>query len=166
MIEKLLSFASPYMLWVKLASYGVVLVLGLYGGYKLTSNHYKAKEVAILEAAITEAKLQEIINREVVVAYQANIKNLDEKYNKLKGKLHATSPTNVPCTLTSDAVKLWNDSLSKEVPVSKDTTGTTTGGTATITEALDNKLSNDKASTINRERLEAIIEWDKKHFGD
>src|SRR3990167_3393823 len=140
MINKLLTFINPYMLWIKVASYAIVLGVGLYGGYKLTSNHYQAKEAKVLQAQLKEVVLQEQINREVVQTYQANFNNLQEVYNKLKGKVHEKPLTNVPCNVTSDAARLWNDSLlaKESLPENSTRTAASGGAGASIGRLFDN----------------------------
>src|SRR3972149_1680341 len=158
----------PFARWLKLGSYIVVLLAGLYGGYKVTSNHYQAKEAKLLAAQLKEVASQDQLNREVIQAYQANFATLEGVYNKLKGKVYDKPLTNVPCSITADAARLWNDSLFAKESMPKDSSRVTTSGGAgaTIEQLFNNAIINNEKAAKNRERLKAIKEWDRKTYGD
>jgi len=64
---------------------------------------------------------------------------------------------------------LWNDALSGQESMPTDTTGafSTTGtASATDTEVLENLNTNAARWERLREQMNAIIEWDKKTFGE
>lgn len=153
------------MLWIKIASYAIVLGVGFYGGYKVTANHYDAKASKILEAQIVQAGKQIKLDRELIQAHQLTIDHLESKYYKLRKQKNEIKIINNDCTLTNDAVRLWNESLAPEAVVPESTTGVTTGGGTSISHALDNKLINDNKCAINRQRLRDIKQWDLETFG-
>jgi hypothetical protein len=154
----------PFNLQTTLIASGVALLVGLYGGYKLTSNYYDAKANKAKEAVIEQLSAQAALDRKTIEAYQIDKKTLQDAYITLGRKSRETKLTNTPCTLTAPASKLWNESLLGEADVPKTPSGTTGTGTTDFATAFENKLLNDEICARNREKLEALKKWDKETY--
>lgn len=145
---------------------GLSLVAGLYGGYKLTANHYDAKADKAKEAVIEQLAHQAQIDRETIVNLQVNERTLQKAYIELGRKAKNVQVTTSKCTLTDAGVGLWNESLVGEAGVSETPSGTTGTGGTDFAEAFENKLLNDEKCSKMRKRLEQLKEWDQRTFGD
>jgi hypothetical protein len=159
-------FNPPFNLQTTLIASGIALVVGLYGGYKLTSNHYDAKANKAKEAVIEQLAAQAVLDRKTIEAYQIDKKTLQDAYISLGRKSRETKLTTTPCTLTAPASKLWNESLLGETSVSKAPSGAIGTGTTDFAIAFENKLLNDEICARNREKLEALKKWDEETFKD
>jgi hypothetical protein len=156
----------PFNLQTTLIASGVALVVGLYGGYKLTSNYYDAKANKAKEAVIEQLAAQAELDRKTIEAYQIDKKTLQDAYITLGRKSRETKLTNTPCTLTAPAFKLWNESLLGEAILPETPSGTIGTGTTDFARAFENKLLNDEICARNREKLEALKKWDKETYDD
>jgi hypothetical protein len=170
--------AFPFNLQSTLIVAGASLVVGLYGGYKLTSNYYDAKVNKAKEAVIEQLAHQAALDRKTIEAYQIDKKTLQDAYISLGRKSRETKLTNTPCTLTAPASKLWNESLLGEAILPETPSGTIGTGTTDFAKgsspregkgidfaaAFENKLLNDEICARNREKLEALKKWDKETY--
>jgi hypothetical protein len=166
-INNLLGGLTPYVL-------PIAVVLSFSSGIYATHIYHQAKEVRQLTDIQEAVVKQDKYNRGVVSSLQVAKEAIQSQYDKLKGKLNGKKVTNVPCTLTSDAVGVWNGSTA----VSTDTSGTSetssgtqgvetssTGVSIPIELALENKVDNDEEWAKLRVQMNAIIEWDKGTYG-
>jgi uncharacterized protein YneF (UPF0154 family) len=156
----------PFNLQTTLIASGVALVVGLYGGYKLTSNHYEAKQSKVDQAVIEQLVSQASIDRKVIENYQTNEHTLQRAYIELGRKSREVKITTNKCELTESGRVLWNESLSGEASVSETPSGATGTGTTDFARAFENKLLNDEICARNREKLEALKKWDKETYDD
>lgn len=129
----------------------------------------EAKDLRAIQEHVVE---QQAINNKVIENLQTANMQTEEAYNILKDKLHATKVTNVPCTLTADAIKLWNQSSHATPSVPPNSPRTPEASVETnpiagvgIELAIKNKIENDKLNEDNRQQLEAIIQWNKITYG-
>ena len=150
---------------------GVSLAVGLYGGYKLTSNYYDAKQAKVDEAVIEQLVLQASIDRKVIENYQVDVRTLQNAYIELGRKAREVKITTGKCALTESGRVLWNESLLGETVLPETpsgTTGTGSGDSPAIDfgEAFQNKLINDQQCNKMREKLEALKKWKKDTYGE
>lgn len=154
---------------------GISLTVGLYGGYKLTANHYDAKANEAKEAVIEQLAKQAKIDRDTIILLQTNERTLQNAYIQLGRKSREVKVVAGKCDVTNDGVSLWNQSLLGETDVSKAPSGATgTGRTDSsrgssgtdFASAFENKLLNDEKCAKMRKRLEALKEWDRETFSD
>lgn len=161
-----MNFLSKFKKQAILVALGTVLVGTNLATYKITYNHFKAKEAKTQAAVLESIALQDKLNRAAIRELQEEHKELESQYVELKRKKNKVKIVNADCTLTSDAVSLWNESLLGKGDVSPRPTGTTNGTGISIADALDNKFTNDERCNKLRAQLHSIKEWDKKTFGD
>lgn len=144
---------------------GISLTVGLYGGYKLTSNYYDAKQGKADQAVIAQLVNQAAIDRKVIENYQTDVGTLQKAYIELGRKAREVKITTSKCTITPDGAGLWNESLlGKELLPEAPSGATGTGGTD-FADAFQNKLLNDQACNKMREKLEALKKWNEETFG-
>ena len=150
----------------------VSFFVGVYASVAWTSIGH-AKQLKDIQDQVIK---QEGINRKTITDLQVVNAKAVVDYNNLKDKLNATKVTNVPCKLTTPAVKLWNQSkgLKSELPsdTSRTSESTTTSDSSVATEGvgiklvLDNELANDKICNDMRSQINAIIKWELETFGN
>jgi uncharacterized protein YneF (UPF0154 family) len=157
-------FNPPFNLQTTLIASGIALVVGLYGGYKLTSNHYEAKQSKVDQAVIEQLVNQASIDRKVIENYQINEHTLQRAYIELGRKSREVKITTNKCELTADGQRLWNESLRGETVLPETPSGVTGTGTTDFASAFENKLLNDQQCNKMREKLEALKKWDKDTF--
>lgn len=156
----------PFNLQTTLIAAGVALVVGLYGGYKLTTNYYDAKANKAKEAVIEQLAKQAKIDRDTIIVLQTNERTLQKAYIELGRKSHEVKIVAGKCDLTNDGRVLWNQSLLGEGDVPEAPSGAIGTGGTDFAEAFQNKLLNDEKCSKMRKRLEALKEWDKRTFED
>ena len=139
------------------------------GIYSYFSSLSKNHELVTLQNQLTE---QNQLNNSVVADLQNQNLSTETKYQDLKGVLNATKVTNVPCTLTADAVKLWNKSSGVKTSVSTNTSRVIETNPLPsrvegigIEIALQSKLDSDKILSDARNNQQAIIDWNNKTYG-
>jgi hypothetical protein len=139
---------------------GISLATGLYGGYKLTSNYYDAKQ-----SKVDQAVIEQLVN-------QASIDRTTISYSSLGRKANETKLTSNKCTVTDDAIRLRNESLlGKEVLPGAPTGTNATGGTRAsggidFTTYFQNDLDNDEKCNINRAKIKRMYDWCISTFGE
>ena len=143
---------------------------GLYMGHIWNGYQENAAKNEMAVEAIRIERINESVSVEHetrVQTLQANFLNLEKEYEKLKAKKNIVT---YDCKLTADAVRLWDESSNQGVSEdSKATpseaskaTDTTAGVTATIEQAVSNKLEWDYYCHQLEEKLDAIIKWDEE----
>lgn len=148
------------------------LLVGLYGGYKLTADHYDAKQAKVDKAVIEQLAQQASIDRGTINDLNTNVKILQDYSIKLGEKRRETKVSVTPCMLTDSGRVLWNEFLLDKEVLSDSAVGTnasgaaSTTGTVSLEEAFDNKLENDKRAAINRAKIHQLKEWCVKTFGE
>lgn len=145
---------------------GLSFAVGLYGGYKLTANHYDAKANDAKEAVIGQLAKQAKIDRDTIVLLQTNERTLQNAYIQLGRKSREVKVVAGKCDVTNDGIILWNQSLLGEADVSQTSGGATGTGGTDFAAAFENKLLNDEKCAKMRKRLEALKEWDQRTFED
>lgn len=142
--------------------------LGIYGGWYFTYNHYVSKERKTQEAIIEALATQAEINRKVAEDLAVNVSVLRDAYIKLGRKSREVKIINADCSITSDGISLWNESLlGKEVlPGSTDTINGAGRGSASFADAFQNKLLNDERCAVNREKINSMKKWCIETFGE
>lgn len=161
----LISLLTRYTsVWVGIVSF----LVGLWTAAAWTEIRH-AKQLLDIQAQVVK---QQEYNRKVITSLQEVNAKADVKYNKLKEKLNETVVTNVPCKLTTAAVRLWNQSKGTESQLPKDTSGTTEAPTPSnpiegvgVKLVLENAQENDKICNGLRSQIESIIKWDNDTFG-
>ena len=147
----------------------VSFFVGVYASVAWTSIGH-AKQLKDIQDQVIK---QEGINRKTVTDLQVVNAKAVVDYNNLKDKLNATKVTNVPCKLTTPAVKLWNQSKGLKSELSTDTSGVVETPSTPSTPAegvgiklvLDNAIANDKICNDMRNQINAIIKWNSDTFG-
>jgi uncharacterized protein YneF (UPF0154 family) len=145
---------------------GVSILVGFYGGYKLTSNYYDAKQSKVDQAVIEQLVNQASIDRKVIENYQINEHTLQRAYIELGRKSREVKITTSKCELTESGRVLWNESLLGETVLPETPSGVTGTGTTDFASAFENKLLNDQQCSKMREKLEALKKWDEDTFKD
>lgn len=165
----MLNFVNLFTKYTTPAVAVISFVAGLYVSYGWTEIRH-AKQLLDIQEQVVK---QDTYNRKTVIDLQVSKAISDVKYNKLKEKLDALSVTNVPCKLTSNAVRVWNQSKGVKAELPKDTTGTLdTSSTSNPIEGVDIKLvlekdlENDKICNGLRDQVTSIIKWDRETYGE
>jgi hypothetical protein len=162
----------PFNLQTTLIASGVALVTGLYGGYKLTSNYYDAKQSKVDQAVIEQLVNQASIDRTTISYLNIDKQTLQKAYSSLGRKANETKLTSNKCTVTDDAIRLRNESLlGKEVLPGAPTGTNATGGTRAsggidFTTYFQNDLDNDEKCNINRAKIKRMYDWCISTFGE
>jgi hypothetical protein len=136
----------------------VCTFFGIYAGNVYHKAQLYKDEKAKVEQLIQEREDNSKTVQKLITNFQITSRN----YDKLRSKQHEIKVTNSDCSLTPDAVQLWNNSTQG---MSSSTDGTPTVGGASVADALDNKLRNDEITARNRERNKALRDWYKEHYG-
>jgi hypothetical protein len=154
----------PNLLTSKLIVPVATLLVGTWTGYYFTSNYYVAKEVTTTKAIVQEMTKQLNIERDLLNASLTKMEKIEKNERYLRNKLKETKLTLDKCTLTSDAISLWNQSLLGEGELPKNSKGVASGEGTDFATAFENKLANDLQCNKLREQLDAIRKWDKETF--
>jgi hypothetical protein len=150
------------------AAFGFGLYVShVYHGYQEDKN---LKEV---QAQLVK---QNKIDNSSIVSLQTKLASSEQDLIILKGKLDEIKVTDVPCTVTPAAIRVWNHT--KPQPVPKDTPRVTEAPTTTsgaeskpiegvgVKLLIENKLENDNICNGLRDQLDAIIKWNKDTYGE
>lgn len=147
----------------------VIVVIGAFiGGWKVHSWKTDADTKRDLERIIKTAATQAKMDRVAIANLQAKKQEVVTKEVIRYAKIKAVTDDRV-CFANWDAIRLWNDALSGQESMPKDSAGTTnpTGNaSATDTEVLENLNTNAARWERLRDQMNAIIEWDKQTFGE
>lgn len=154
------------LLTTKLIVPVATLAVGLWTGYYFTSNYYVAKEVKTTEAIVQEMTKQLNVERDLLSASLTKLEKIEKNERALRKRLNETKLTLDKCTLTNDAVSLWNQSLIFERELSENSKGIIATEGTDFATAFENKIANDAQCNKLRQQLNDIREWDKKTFGD
>lgn len=152
----------------KLIVLTVVAFTAFIAGWKVNGWRHDAQYKRSLENVIKQAQIQAKQDRQTIAQLQAKKQEIVTKEVIRHAKIKDVTDDRV-CFANWDAIRLWNDALSGQESVSENTTGTTnpTGNaSATDTEILENLNVNAARWERLREQMNAIIEWDKKTFGE
>jgi len=152
----------------KLIVLAVVAFTACIAGWKINGWRHDADTKQKLEDVIRNAEKQDAQNRTIIRDLQQRKQQIVTKEVVRHVKIKDVTDDRV-CFANWDAIRLWNDALSGQESMSKDTAGTanTTGtASATDTEVLENFNANAARWERLREQMNAIIEWDKKTFGE
>ena len=124
-------------------------------GWKYDANLKKA-----LQDTIELQQAYDRYAREVVIKFEQQQAEQVIKYRTLKGKVKDVTDNRL-CFANNDALVLWNNALTGDLP--KTTTGTTktptSTDTATDTEVLMNVIENFEQAKQIRDQLNALIDW-------
>ena len=138
-------------------------VSSIWNGYKENKQLKEVQEQAVK---------QQSINTEVIKTLQDKNLDTEQKYLDLKGVIDEIKVTNVPCTLTDDAVRLWNKSSNAKKRMPSDSTGVTETNPVPnpiegvgIELAFKSKIEEDKILEDARNQQQAIFDWNKKSYG-
>lgn len=137
-------------------------------GWKVNGWRHDAETKRQLERIIKTAAAQAKMDRVAIASLQAKKQEVITKEVIRHVKIKDVTDDRV-CFANWDAIRLWNDALSGQESMPKDTAGTTgaTGNAgATDTEVLENLNTNAAKWERLREQMKAIIEWDKQTFGE
>ena len=157
-----------FSLQTKLIVMLAVIVTAFGTGWKINGWRHDAEYKRKLEDIIRHADTQDAQNRIVISDLQKRKQTIVTKEVIRYAKIKDVTDNRV-CFANWDAIRLWNDALSGQESVASDTAGTTnpTGtASATDTEVLENLTTNAARWERLREQMNAIIEWDKKTFGE
>jgi len=152
----------------KLIVLAIVVIGAFIAGWKVNGWKHDAETKRSLERIIKQAQIQAKQDRAIIASLQAKKQQVVTKEVIRHVKIKDVTDDRV-CFANWDAIRLWNDALSGQESMSKDTTGTTdtTGNAgATDTEVLENLNINAARWERLREQMNAIIEWDKQTFGE
>ena len=137
-------------------------------GWKVNGWKHDAETKRQLERIIKTAAAQAKMDRVAIASLQAKKQEVITKEVIRHVKIKDVTDDRV-CFANWDAIRLWNDALSGQESMPKDTAGTagaTGNAGATDTEVLENLNTNAAKWERLREQMNAIIEWDKQTFGE
>ena len=157
-----------FSLQTKLIVMLAVVITAFGAGWKINGWRHDADYKRKLEEIIRHADMQDAQNRIIISDLQKRKQEIVTKEVIRYAKIKDVTDDRV-CFSNWDAVRLWNDALSGQEPVSTDTAGTSNpAGTANITDAdiLTNINTNAAKWERLREQMNKIIEWDKQTFGE
>lgn len=152
----------------KLIAIGAVIITAFFAGWKVNGWRHDADYKRKLEDVIRNAEKQDAQNRIIIRDLQQRKQQVVTKEVVRHVKIKDVTDNRV-CFANWDAIRLWNDALSGQESVASDTAGTTNpagNASATDAEVLENLNINAARWERLREQMNAIIEWDKKTFGE
>lgn len=152
----------------KLIGLAIVILVAFVAGWKVNGWRHDAAAKRQIDAVIEQAKVQAAQDRKAIADLQEVKQRVIIKEVIRHAKIKDVTDDRV-CFSNWDAVRLWNAALSGQEPMPKDTAGTaspTGNASATDTEVLENLNANAARWERLREQMNAIIEWDKKTFGE
>lgn len=152
----------------KLIVLAVVALTAFVAGWKVNGWKNDAQIKRKLEDVIRNAEKQDAQNRIIIRDLQQRKQQVVTKEVVRHVKIKDVTDDRV-CFANWDAIRLWNDALSGQESMSTDTTraaDSTRAASATDTEVLENLNANAARWERLREQMNAIIEWDKKTFGE
>lgn len=157
----------PILGWkLKLIGATILAIVAFYAGWKVCSWNQSAAYKKELDRIIASKAVDDKTNRSIIADLQATKQKVITKevirYAKIK-----TVTDNRVCFANWGAVRLWNDSLSGQESVPKDTTrtpATSNGPSVTDADLLRNLNANAARWEQLREQMNKIIEWDKQTF--
>lgn len=152
----------------KLIVLAIVVFTAFVAGWKVNGWKNDAQTKRKLEEVIRNAEKQDAQNRIIIRDLQQRKQQVVNKEVVRHVRIKDVTDNRV-CFANWDAIRLWNDALSGQESVASDTTGTTnpTGNaSATDAEILENLNINAARWERLREQMNAIIEWDRKTFGE
>lgn len=152
----------------KLIVLAVVVFTAFIAGWKVNGWKNDAQYKRSLEDVIRNAEKQDAQNRVIIRDLQQRKQQVVTKEVVRHVKIKDVTDNRV-CFANWDAIRLWNDALSGQESMASDTSGVTNPtGTASATDAevLENLNINAARWERLREQMNAIIEWDKKTFGE
>lgn len=164
--------------WINKWIFPIALTIGiLLGGFSVLGFESFKHNKQLRDIQEQVIKQQEINNKTVIDLQNKNSIS-EASYNTLKDKLNALPTiTNVPCKLTNNAVKLWNQSKGTEGKLPTDSSRAVEASNTSnppdtnniegvgIKLVLDNALANDKICNGLRSQIESIIKWDLDTYG-
>ena len=148
----------------------IVGVVGFLLGMYLSHLYHATIEAKQTKDLLAQIEKQKTLDNKTIVKLQLEQSTLEQSYIKLGEQLHETKLTTTPCTITTDGIKLWNQSsgLTQDLPTNTkrviETSSTSSGVSAE--ELFQNKLENDEICNGLRLQLEAIIKWDADTYGE
>lgn len=152
----------------KLIVLASVALIAFVAGWKVNGWRHDAAQNRVTQGIIKQRAIQDKQDRVLISDLQTKKQEVTTKEVIRYVKIKEATDDRV-CFANWDAIRLWNDALSGQESMPKDTAGTTntTGNaSATDTEVLENLNANAARWEQLREQVNAIIEWDKKTFGE
>lgn len=152
----------------KLVAVVAVVITAFFAGWKVNGWRHDAEYKRKLEEIIRQSDMQDAQNRVIIRDLQNRKQEIITKEVVRYAKIKDVTDGRV-CFANWDAVSLWNNALSGQESMPKDTAGTSdTSGTTSITDAelLQNINANAAKWERLREQMNKIIEWDKQTFDE
>lgn len=152
----------------KIAVLVVAVLVAFIAGWKINGWRHEAQTKRMVDKIMQQKQLEEKQNRELIASLQAKKQQIITKEVVRYAQIKDVTDDRV-CFANWGAVRLWNDALSGQESVPKDTagvTGTANGPAVTDAELLKNLNANAARWEKLREQMRAIIEWDKQTFGE
>jgi DNA uptake protein ComE-like DNA-binding protein len=150
----------PLPINIKAIAIGVVLLTTFVAGWRTNGWRHDAALKDALQDKIDLQQAYDKYARESAIKFQKQQSDQAIVYRELKRKVTNVTDNRV-CFADSNALSLWNSSLTGELP--KATTGTTktttSTNTATDTEVLTNAIENFEQAKAIRDQLNALIDW-------
>lgn len=150
----------------KIAVLAIAVSMAFIAGWKVNGWRHDSGYKRQLDEIVKQKQIEDKQNREIIASLQAKKQQIITKEVVRYAKIKDVTDDRV-CFTNWDAVRLWNDALSGQESMSKDTTGTvnpTGNAGATDTEVLENLNINAARWERLREQMNSIIEWDKQTF--
>ena len=156
--------------FLKLNAIPIVALISFAGGLYVSHLYHTAIEDHQAKDLLKQVQKQKDIDIKTITELQVDNATLQNKYITLGEKLHETKLTTTPCIITTDGIKLWNQSGSSETSLPTITKGSNEATNASsgidLTKLYENKLVNDNICNGMRQQLEAIIQWNKDTYGN
>jgi len=173
-MNKIFSFFSPYMLWIKIAFCVILAIGGFYVGMKTQQTFDDAANTTQYEKIIIGMGKQLKQDRLLILAHQEKEAKINTDYVQLGKELKNANGKLASCKVGGNVIisdvgaRLWNN-INQGKPLSEDTTGAIesspgTSPSITLEDVYENHVLNSKICTGLREQILGIIEWDKKTF--
>jgi len=156
--------------FIKLNALPIVAVAAFAGGLYVSHLYHTAIEVQQTKVLLQQVEKQKEIDSNTIVTLQTNLDSLQKSYITLGEKIRETKLTTTPCTVTTDGIKLWNESniFKASLPTDTKTVIETSNASSgiNIEELFQNKLANDVICNGMRAQLESIIKWNEDTYGN
>lgn len=153
----------PLPFSLKTVIIGVAILASFVVGWTTNGWRHDAKLKKSLQEKIELQKVYDDYAREVASKFQQQQAEQVIVYRELKRKVNNVTDNRV-CFADSNALSLWNSSLTGLPQTSTGTTKTTTStNTATDTSILINAIENFEQSKQIRDQLNALIDWHEKN---
>lgn len=152
---------------IKIGAAILIAVLCFYTGWTVHGWKFNAQIKVQQDEFIAASKRTDESNRKIIQGFQNELASIQSKKDSRDTHIPLVTDNRI-CFANSGALQLWNEALSSQSDVPKNSVRATqeTGGTSvTDADILRNINENGLRWQRLRKQVESIREWDEKEFG-